>query len=291
MKFELPAPTSHGFNSQRLRLHYVDWGNPDAPTLILLHGGRDHARSWDWVARELRNDWHIIAPDLRGHGDSAWSPDGAYAEPYFIYDLTQLIHQLRQETVAIVAHSLGGTIATRYAGLYPERVRKLAAIEGLGYSPASLAERRKKPYDQHMREWIEERRLTSTRAHRRYSTIETALERMRAENPHLSERQARGLTRHGVNRNEDGSFSWKFDNYIRSFPPPDLPEEELFRLWGRIACPVLLIHGKNSWASNPEEDGRARHFRDARVISFENAGHWPHHDQFEAFTAALRAFL
>ena len=71
------GPTSHSYVSQRLRLHYLDWGNPDAPMLILVHGGQDHARSWDRVARKLRNDWHVIAPDLRGHGDSAWSPDGA----------------------------------------------------------------------------------------------------------------------------------------------------------------------------------------------------------------------
>ena len=74
----LHGPITNSFISQRLRLNYVDWGNPDAPPLLLVHGGRDHARSWDWVAEELRNDWHIIAPDLRGHGDSACSPAGSY---------------------------------------------------------------------------------------------------------------------------------------------------------------------------------------------------------------------
>ena len=74
----LPAsgPASRVFFSQRLRLHYVDWGNPAAPPLILLHGGRDHCRNWDWVASDLRRDYHVIAPDLRGHGDSAGQPPG-----------------------------------------------------------------------------------------------------------------------------------------------------------------------------------------------------------------------
>ena len=62
------GPTSQTYISQRLRLHYADWGNPTAPPLILLHGGRDHCRNWDWVAQDLRRDFHIIAPDLRGHG-------------------------------------------------------------------------------------------------------------------------------------------------------------------------------------------------------------------------------
>jgi len=76
---ESAGPTSRVYFSQRLRLHYVDWGNGGKPPLILLHGGQDHCRNWDWVAEELRADYHIIAPDLRGHGDSAWSPSGDQA--------------------------------------------------------------------------------------------------------------------------------------------------------------------------------------------------------------------
>ena len=72
----VPTPTSHFFTSLRSRLHYLDWGNPSAPLLILVHGGFDHAHSWDWTARVLAQDFHVIAPDLRGHGDSAWSPTG-----------------------------------------------------------------------------------------------------------------------------------------------------------------------------------------------------------------------
>ena len=113
------GPTSRIYFSQRLRLHYVDWGNPTAPPLLLVHGGRDHCRNWDWVATALRRDWHVLAPDLRGHGDSQWSPDGNYSMSAYIYDLAQLIHQQELAPVTIVAHSLGGNIALRYAGVYP----------------------------------------------------------------------------------------------------------------------------------------------------------------------------
>ncbi|QKS00332.1 alpha/beta hydrolase [Sphingomonas sp. CL5.1] len=285
------GPTSHSFVSQRLKLNYLDWGNLGAPTLILVHGGRDHARSWDWVARALRHDWHIICPDLRGHGDSAWSPDGAYTMPYYICDLAQLIHQQSAEPVTIVAHSLGGAISLRYAGLYPERVRKIVAIEGLGFSSDRIDERNATALADEWRGWIEERRGMSARMPRRYATIEDALARMRSENRHLSEEQARHLTIHGVNRNEDGTFSWKFDNYLRSSPPLDLTDAELHALWGRIECPTLLAYGNDSWASNPAKDGRAAHFKAARVIAYDQAGHWLHHDQFERFLADLRAFL
>jgi pimeloyl-ACP methyl ester carboxylesterase len=287
----IAGPASHIFISQRLRLHYVEWGPPDAPPLLLVHGGRDHCRSWDWTAEAFMRDWRVIAVDLRGHGDSAWSPDGDYSMLAYVYDLAQLVHQLKLAPVPIVAHSLGGNIALRYAGLYPENVKKIVAIEGLGPSPRMIAERDAAPFRERWRAWIDERRATAGRSPKRYASIEDALARMKAENSYLSDAQARHLTVHGVIQNVDGSYSWKFDNYLRNWPIFDLPQARIDELWAAISCPTLLLYGEKSWASNPEQDGRARHFKHARVVEFEDAGHWLHHDQFERFIAALKAFL
>jgi pimeloyl-ACP methyl ester carboxylesterase len=286
-----PGPTSRIFFSQRLRLHYVDWGNAGAPPLVLVHGGRDHCRNWDWVAARLREDWHVIAPDLRGHGDSEWSKTGTYGMAGYVYDLAQLIHQQRLAPVTIIAHSLGGNIALRYAGLYPENVAKLIAIEGLGPSPRMLAQRNARGFPERMRDWIEEQRGLSGRLPRRYASVEDAFRRMQEENKHLTPEQARHLTLHGVNQNEDGTYSWKFDNYVRSWPPYDMTAKNLEELWGRIACPTLLVYGKESWASNPEKDGRAAHFRSARIVAVERAGHWVHHDRLDEFLLLARRFL
>jgi len=286
-----PGPTSRIFFSQRLRLHYVDWGNADAPLLVLVHGGRDHCRNWDWLAQELRRDWHIIAPDLRGHGDSEWSKDGTYMMAGYIYDLAQLIHQLKVSPVTIIGHSLGGNIALRYSGLYPENVAKLIAIEGLGPSPKMLRERQAKLFAERMRTWIGEQRALSGRVARRYPSIEDAYKRMQEENGHLSPQQARHLTVHGVNQNEDGTYSWKFDNYVRSWPPYDMRSKDIEALWGRIGCPTLLVYGKESWASNPTEDGRVEAFKNASVVTIEQAGHWVHHDRLDEFLRLTRAFL
>jgi pimeloyl-ACP methyl ester carboxylesterase len=190
-----------------------------------------------------------------------------------------------------VAHSLGGNISLRYSGVYPENVRRLVAIEGLGPSPRVLGERATKGIADRTRRWIEEQRGLSARLTRRYPTIEDAFRRMQEENKHLSPEQARHLTQHGVNQNEDGTYSWKFDNYIRSWPPYEMTTEEVEQLWAAITCPALLVYGKESWASNPETDGRLRHFRDARVALFEGAGHWVHHDRLEEFLAEVRGFL
>lgn len=285
------GPTSHRYISQRLRLHYADWGNPDAPPLLLVHGGRDHGRSWDWVAEQLRGDWHIIAPDLRGHGDSDWAADGSYETMDMVYDIAQLVHQLDLAPVTIVAHSWGGNICTRFAGLYPDLVRKLVSIEGLGPSPTRQAELDARPYADTVRGWIDDKRRAAGRLPRRYATIEDAYARMKAENAYLTDDQARHLTIHGINRNEDGSWSWKFDNHLNIWPPFDIPNHRLEELWAAITCPTLLLYGTDSWASNPETDGRIAHFKTARVIEFEQAGHWLHHDQFDRFMAELRAFL
>ena len=114
---------------------------------------------------------------------------------------------------------------------------------------------------------------------------------MQTENPHLTEEQARHLTVHGSNQNEDGTYSWKFDNYVRTFAPIGLTDEEIQSLYGRIGCPTLLIYGKESWASDPGEDGRADVFQDVDVAGIADAGHWSHHDQFDEFMGILRNFL
>jgi pimeloyl-ACP methyl ester carboxylesterase len=269
----------------------VDWGNAGAPPLVLVHGGQDHCRNWDWVAQDLRRDWHVIAPDLRGHGDSAYSPSGDYSMNAYVYDLAQLIHQLDLGPVTMIAHSLGGAIALRYTGVFPTTVRALVAIEGLGPSPAMLAERQGRPIAERIAEWVSRERALAGRLPRRYATIEDAFARMQAENRHLTAEQARYLTVHGVSRNEDGTYSWKFDNYVRGFSPADISQDDIHALWGAITCPTLLVRGAESWASDPAADGRLAHFANARVKVFEGAGHWVQHDKLDEFLAEVRAFI
>lgn len=282
-------PIARSFISQRIRLNYVDWGNEGAPILILLHGGRDHCRAWDWTAERLRHRYHVIAPDLRGHGDSEWSSDGNYSLAAYLYDLAQLIHQRSMAPARIVAHSLGGNIALRYAGTYPENVSRLVVIEGLALPPYVTA--RSWDLSRRYRAWIEERRDMSGRTARRYASIDEALARMMAENSSLSAAQARHLTIHGVKQNEDGSFSWKFDNYVRSFAPIDATDADLAALWERIACPSLLIHGAESWAPDPSADGTLDAFGRVRLEIVEGAGHWVHHDRPDVFLDLVESFL
>ena len=283
-----PGPSSHNFFSQRLRLHYVDYGREDAPLLVLVHGGRDHARNWDFVAKRLTDRYHVIAPDLRGHGDSAWAYGSLYTMPEFLLDLHQLLRHLDAPPAVLVGHSLGGAIALQYAGVYPDRVSKVVAIEGLGPPPAMITD---KPVEERLDEWMGTMQELATRHGKRYATLAEAEARMREANPHLTAAVAHHLTVNGVIRMEDGSYSWKFDNYIRAWGPYAYDREAVQRLWSRIRCPVLLFRGSESWAENPVTDGRAAHFRDYRYSEVKGAGHWVHHDRLDEFMDAVDAFL
>jgi pimeloyl-ACP methyl ester carboxylesterase len=286
-----PGPTSNRFISQRLRLNYVDWGNRDAPPLILQHGGRDHCRSWDWVAQKMCKDWHVIVPDLRGHGDSDWSAEGNYTMNALVYDFAQLVHTLGYDQVTIIAHSMGGSIATCFASLYPDAVRKLVNIEGLGPSRADHVVAESKGIATHLRRWIDDKREAAGRVPRRYASLRDAYERMKTENAFLTDEQARHLTIHGANRNEDGTWSWKFDNYLNVRLPTDMSFDQKAALWSAVSCPVLFLWGKDSFAKSPASDGRLDYFANATLKEYENAGHWLHHDKFDRFMADVTEFL
>lgn len=284
-------PRSRFFLSQSLRLHYLEWGDPQAPVLILQHGGFDHARSMDWVARDLARDWRIIAPDLRGHGDSAWSPDADYTMAAFLLDFANLVAALGQDQVTICAHSLGAMVTTRYAGLYPDMVARFINIEGLALSTGRNAQRMVESLAARTRNWIELHQAATRRTPRRYPDEDAAFSRMRAKNPYLTDDQVRHLTHHALRANGDGTLSWKFDPRLHIWPVLDFPEAEVVAMWEAITCPVLFCHGSNSFMPNPAQDGRIRHFRDARLIDYEHASHWLHHDRFARFVADVRAFL
>ena len=139
--------------------------------------------------------------------------------------------------------------------------------------------------------WIKQVRALSGRQPRRYPSIDAAADRMQEENGFLSSEQAHHLTVHGVARNEDGTFSWKFDNYTRAFYPQSFYPEERRAMWARITCPTLLVRGTESWASDPSGDGRLDAFENAAVANIEGAGHWVHHDQLEVFLRIMQEFL
>ena len=208
----------------------------------------------------------------------------------YVVDLAQLLAQLDTFPVTLIGHSLGGGIVLQYAGVYPHKVAKVVAIEGLGPPPHMLQQQKQSAHER-MQDWIVQMRDLAGRQPRRYQTLDEAVKRMREANTHLSREQAYHLTLYGTNRNEDGTYTWKFDNYVRARSPYRFNLEDAQDIWSRITCPVLLVRGAESWASDPEKDGRARAFRNTQIVTVPNAGHWVHHDKLDHFLRVVKKFL
>jgi len=206
----------------------------------------------------------------------------------YVLDLAQLLDAVGLFPVHLIGHSLGAAVALQYAGIYPDRVGKVIAIEGLGPPPEMI---RKAPAWERLRDWIAQMQRLAGRFPRRYRTVEEAIERMREANPHLTPEQARHLTIHGVARNEDGTYTWKFDNYVRALSPYSFNMQDAADTWAQITCPVLLVRGNESWAAHPEIDARAAAFKNARLVTVEGAGHWVHHDKLGDFLQLAGEFL
>ena len=156
LSIDAPAPpspaglTDRFYESQALRLHYADWGNDAAPPLILIHGGRDHCRSWDAVARALQPHFHVMAPDLRGHGDSDWAKGSSYSLSDYVYDLACLVRSASVDQTAIVGHLMGGMIGLMYVGAYPNQVSHLAVLDGV----TVLRGPPRRPIHKRITEWV-----------------------------------------------------------------------------------------------------------------------------------------
>ncbi len=252
-----------------------------------MHGGRDHARNWDRVAEAFRDDYHVIACDLRGHGDSEWAEGSHYPLTDHIPDLVALI-DLVGGHAPVVAHSFGGSIALTTAGLFPEKFDRIIAMEGLG---AGLEALRDVTPDR-LHDWVMKTRAMENQTPRVYPSFRAAADRMREANKALTEEMAAHLARwasHGI----DNGWVWKFDPWVRGRSPVDLRPAELTRIWANIECPILHLQGGNSHVKSsrllegPPDDL----FQDSRTQIIRDAGHWMHHDQLDDTVRAIRDFL
>jgi pimeloyl-ACP methyl ester carboxylesterase len=283
----MSGPESRFFKSQGLRLHYADWGNEDAPPLLLVHGGRDHCRSWDLIAHSLRPHFHVLAPDLRGHGDSDWTRGGSYSLTEYVYDLSRLVRHVGARQLAIIGHSMGGMVALIYAGTFPDRVSSLVVLDGVTVLPNA----QDGPAHERIAKWVAQLDKLEEREPRRYRTIDEAAAQMRAHNKRLPGELALHLATFGVSRNADDTYSWKFDPYQRARAPHRLSPEDHVSLWARITCPTLLLHAEESFLQSSETGELTRYFQKARTQTISGAGHWLQHDKPDAVLRSIRTFF
>jgi pimeloyl-ACP methyl ester carboxylesterase len=211
----------------------------------------------------------VIAPDLRGHGDSDWIGAGGYYHFMdYVADLDEVIARLARTRVILVGHSMGGNISGYYAGTRPERLAGLALLEGLGPPDMSALEG---PTRTAM--WIEAWRTARAKA-KPLASLEEAVRRLRKHDDRLDEALARRLAEAGT-RAVEGGYVWKHDPLHMSFGPYAYRLETAIRYWQRVTCPVLIVDGEQSKLNLPvaERAERRRQFANHRHVVIPDCGH------------------
>lgn len=283
----MSEPRERFVEANRLRHHLLEWGDGAGVPLLLVHGFQEHAHAWDWIAPRLAAAGHrVFALDWRGHGDSEWIGRGGYYHfADYVADLAAVVRRLGGR-VSLVGHSMGGNAALLYTGTEPERVARVAVIEGLGPpdSPPEVAPER-------FAGWIEDLGRAAA-AVRTPLSLDEAAARLQRHFP-LGDEVARHLALHGTRPTAaNGLRTWKFDPLHSTRAPQPFYVAQARAFWARITCPVLYVEGSRSFLSSAalEIDERVRTLGAGRE-RIEGAAHHPHLEQPEATARVLLGFL
>ena len=289
------TPSRSEFLSLRgLRMHVRHWGRADAPKLFLLHGWMDVSASFQFMVDHLQREWHVIAPDWRGFGLSERVRADCYWFPDYLGDLDALLDALApDEPVRLLGHSMGGNVATIYAGIRPQRVARLINLEGFGLAnavPAQAPTRYAK--------WLDELRDPPTM--RTYPSSAAVAQRLCKTNPRLTPERAAFLSQHWAAPDEQGEWHVQGDPKHKIVSAQLYRTEEVLACWQRITAPVLWVEAEYTdvwrWMgaeaeARAEIDRRMHVIPDVRSALIKDAGHMLHHDQPAALARLIEDFL
>lgn len=263
-----------------LTYHVVEWGPADhARTFVLVHGFSDLGRGWEAVAERLAPHGRVVAPDLRGHGDSEWIGPGGYYHFFdYLADVDDLVRRLGPAPVVLVGHSMGGSVAGYYAGLRPERVAALVLLEGLG------------PPDQagidvvaRTAHWVDAWRAARAKpSFKPMASLDVAVARLQKNDRRLTDAAARRMAEVGTRPAPGGDgLVWKHDPLHMTSGPYAYRVAVAEAFWRAVTCPVLCVDGAQSELNLAEAERAARraHFARCRHATVEDAGHALHRHQ------------
>ena len=271
-----------------VNFHYLDWGNEHLPHLVLLHGGRLTAHTWDMAALMLRDRYHVVALDQRGHGDSGWTPDDQLDEDngdLMAQDTHAFIEHLGYAHITLCGMSMGGANALRHAAHHPERLDALVIVDT---APVTMISG--------VIEMEQFRQDTET-----MSRFEDFLDRAMHFNPQRKPDHLKYSLLHSLKQVDDG-WTWKQDHRRRE-TPEELTEEQQKAAreqrsesrWADVKAintPTLLLRGAISKILSEEAaQSMVEGMTDCEFAVIEGAGHSVQGDQPAAFAAALDAYL
>lgn len=281
--------TSEFIHLRNRRFHVRTWGRADAPKLFMLHGWGDTSATFQFIVDALQREWRVIAPDWRGFGKSQWNGDTYWFPDYFA-DLDALLNHYSPEAPALImAHSMGGTIASIYAGLRAERVARLVDMEGGGMPGAAYADAPGRA-----RKWLDQ--IRGERSFRVYPDQTAFARRLMRDNPRLTAERAEYLAMH-VTDPCDGGVRFAADPCHFWTNPFYYAVEDIKAAWRLVTAPVLWLTARDSlvlreFESGPDDySARIACFRDVKAVMLDNAGHNMQHDQPEMVARLMEEFF
>jgi len=262
-----------------LSMHYLDWGNPTKPTIVLLHGLRGHAHSWEDVSEALSPDFHVLALDQRGRGLTDWAKDGDYGIDAFVGDLVGFCRVVGLEKFSLMGHSMGARNSMAFADKRADMLEKLVLSEfGPEINPKGGQRIAKELID----------------VPEEFDTLDDAIAYMDQFNRYASDRVMHRRELYATRELPNGKIGWRYDIEIRSARRRGDPIAalDLWPVLPKIACPTLVVRATETDVLDLDVAHRMiENLPDGRLVEIERAEHMVFEDNPEDFIAAVRGFL
>jgi esterase len=272
--YELPVAC---FSKQTIvngmRFHYLEWGNPENPPLVVAHGGNQTSHSWDLVSLVLAEKFHVFAPDQRGHGDSEWPRDGEMGASQMAEDMRELFRAWNIDRPILFGHSMGGIMSMYLLTRNPNLVERVVFVDiGPETAPEGTAR---------IREFVAQ--------NREFDSMEQFIQNVREYDPFRSEEHIRRTARYNLLQRSDGKFATK---HTRRGDSPRTASRPSFEEAIRIGCPALIVRGGESNVLTAEGAVKfAEALAQGQTVTVPNSGHNVHSQNTQGFLAVVLPFI
>jgi pimeloyl-ACP methyl ester carboxylesterase len=272
-------PKDKTVTANGLKLHYLDWGTAGKTPMLLLHGLRGHSHSWDDLSAAMCQEFHVLALDQRGRGESDWALEGDYSTDAFVADLAAFSDALNLDSFVLIGHSMGGRNSIAFTSKYPAKVQKLVVVDiGPVVDPKGG-----------------ERIVREIKAvPEEFDSFEDIFQYMNKQNRFASEAVLRRRLRYASKEMPNGKFGWRYDLAIREerrrgtgAAPPDLNPA-----WQGIKCPTLVVRGVESDLLSPQAAKQMiEAIPNSQLVEVQKSGHMVMEDNPSDFIVAVSGFL
>ena len=272
-------PQDKTVTANGLNLHYLDWGTVGQPMMVLLHGLRGHAHSWDDFSAAMCQDYHVLALDQRGRGDSDWAKDGQYNTDAYVADFSGFCEALKLDSFILVGHSMGGRNSMVFTADNLDKVEKLVVVDmGPDIDPRGS----------------ERIRQELVSVPEEFDSIEAVTEYMSKQNRFASESVIRRRIQYAIQQLPSGKVGWRYDKEIReSRRRGDVVKSaDLWPVVAKISCPTLVVRGaETDILPKDTADKMIETMPNAKLVEVQRAAHMVFEDNPEDFLSAVHGFV